>query len=148
MRNPNGDVLLVEPSYKQHWEIPGGLVEANESPRQAARRECREELGIDVPVGELLCIDFLVAHGGRPEGFMIVFDGGVTSLEVDRLALQADELLSARFVPPDALATYLKPAMVSRLTRAIAACAHQRVSYVEWSTEDLDAARADGGPLS
>ncbi|MGW1061169.1 NUDIX domain-containing protein [Micromonospora rubida] len=35
-------VLLVEPVYKAEWEIPGGCVEADESPHQAAIRECRE----------------------------------------------------------------------------------------------------------
>jgi ADP-ribose pyrophosphatase YjhB (NUDIX family) len=31
-------VLLVEPAYKDYWEIPGGAVEANESPYEAAVR--------------------------------------------------------------------------------------------------------------
>lgn len=30
--NIEGEVLLVEPTYKQHWELPGGVVEADESP--------------------------------------------------------------------------------------------------------------------
>ncbi len=37
-------VLLVEPTYKETWEVPGGMVELDESPREAARRECFEEL--------------------------------------------------------------------------------------------------------
>ncbi|MET8358865.1 NUDIX hydrolase [Micromonospora sp. NPDC005171] len=34
-------VLLVESAYKAQWEIPGGWVEADESPYQARIRECR-----------------------------------------------------------------------------------------------------------
>ncbi len=41
-----GRVLLVEPVYKRNWEIPGGVVELNESPRAACVREAGEELGL------------------------------------------------------------------------------------------------------
>ncbi|WSZ94010.1 NUDIX hydrolase [Micromonospora sp. NBC_00858] len=34
-----GRVLLVRPSYKKHWEIPGGFVEPGESPPAASKRE-------------------------------------------------------------------------------------------------------------
>lgn len=40
-----GRALLVEPVYKSYWEIVGGCVDANESPRQAAIRETKEEIG-------------------------------------------------------------------------------------------------------
>ncbi|MGH3757484.1 NUDIX domain-containing protein [Actinophytocola sp.] len=53
-RDKAGRVLLVEPSYKPNWEIPGGAVEADESPWDAAVRELGEELGWDRPLGRLL----------------------------------------------------------------------------------------------
>jgi len=54
----DGNVLLVNPTYKPGWELPGGVVEADESPADACRREVREELGLDVEVGELMCVDY------------------------------------------------------------------------------------------
>ena len=42
-RDEAGRVLLVRPTYKGGWEVPGGAVEADESPLAAARREVREE---------------------------------------------------------------------------------------------------------
>ncbi|MGW0970924.1 NUDIX domain-containing protein [Streptomyces sp. NPDC002516] len=45
----DGRVLMVEPTYKDYWDIPGGYVETGESPLQAADREVHEELGITPP---------------------------------------------------------------------------------------------------
>ena len=53
-----GRVLLLEPTYKDYREIPGGYVEKGESPRQACIREVREELGISPPIGRLLAVDW------------------------------------------------------------------------------------------
>ncbi len=41
-----GWILLVDPSYKDFWDIPGGVAEANEAPDETVRRELREELGL------------------------------------------------------------------------------------------------------
>ncbi len=46
------------------WEFPGGKVEAGESERVALARECREELGWDVEVGERLGGDVPLGDGG------------------------------------------------------------------------------------
>ena len=65
-RSADGRVLLVEPSYKPNWEIPGGAVEADESPWDGAARELAEELGLRLPVGRLLVVDGTTAlcdHG-------------------------------------------------------------------------------------
>jgi 8-oxo-dGTP diphosphatase len=40
-----GRILLVQPTYKDYWDIPSGYVETGETPAQAAAREVREELG-------------------------------------------------------------------------------------------------------
>ena len=54
----DGRVLLTRRAEGQHlagmWEFPGGKLEDGESPEEALVRECREECGIDVEVGEIL----------------------------------------------------------------------------------------------
>ena len=39
--------------FKGGWEFPGGKVEPGESPQEALRREIREELSMEIEVGEL-----------------------------------------------------------------------------------------------
>ena len=61
-------VLLVDPTYKAHWDLPGGMVESNEPPRKAAERELFEGLGVNLTVGRVLVLDWVGPHGavGRP----------------------------------------------------------------------------------
>src|SRR3954451_21181354 len=98
IRDEGGDVLLVEPTYKETWELPGGATEADESPAQCAGREAREELGLDLAVGRLLCVEWQGPEPERNESLMWIYDGGVISPEVtSRITLPPDELSSYRF---------------------------------------------------
>jgi hypothetical protein len=63
LRDGQGRILLVDPAYKPDWDLPGGIAKANEPPADAARRELREELGLEVRVGSLLCVDWVSPHG-------------------------------------------------------------------------------------
>jgi len=122
VRDPAGRILMVEPSYKPTWEIPGGMVEAQESPLDACHREIREELGIDVPITRLLVVDWVPRRGVWPEGLLFVFDGGTMS--PDRLAevtLPDDELLAVRFVTLAQARDHVGPGMHLRLREALTA---------------------------
>ena len=109
-------MLIVEPTYKPSWELPGGAVEADESPRSAAARELVEELGIRLEVGRLLCVEWQGPEPDRTESIMFVYDGGVLT-ESGHIRLPADELASFRFVNPEEL----DGLMVDRLTRRVRA---------------------------
>ncbi|MFJ6612382.1 NUDIX domain-containing protein [Streptomyces sp. NPDC091289] len=124
-RDVDGRVLLVEPNYREGWALPGGTVEseAGEGPRQGARRETAEEIGLDVAPGRLLAVDW-VRGAGRPPIVAYVYDGGV--LTADRLAairLQEEELLSWRLVAPADLDGFLLGALRHRVRAALAALA-------------------------
>lgn len=116
IRDDRGRVLLVEPTYKESWEIPGGAVEADESPRTACAREVEEELGLRRAVGRLLCLEWQGPEPDSSESLMFIYDGGVLS-DPSTIRLAADELASFRFVHPDDMDTL----MVARLPRRIRA---------------------------
>lgn len=108
-RDAEGNVLLVEPNYREGWGLPGGTVESDdgESPRQGARRETAEEIGLDVELGRLLAVDW-VRGPGRPPLVAYLYDGGVLGDgDFDAIRLQEEELLSWRLVPRAELSAYL-----------------------------------------
>lgn len=86
------EIVLVEPTYKDAWEIPGGVVEADESPWVAAERELKEELGLVRENMPVLLVDYVPrTPDGVPEGLLWIFDGGLLSeCERERLG-SADE---------------------------------------------------------
>ena len=75
----SGRILLVDPTYKPDWDLPGGMSEANEPPAETVRRELNEELDLDLHVGRLLCVDWVSPHGPWDDSLMFVFDGGTLS---------------------------------------------------------------------
>ncbi|WP_078882733.1 NUDIX hydrolase [Streptomyces albus] len=102
--DPQGRVLLVEPSYDGRLLMPGGGVEADtgETPRQAAAREWKEELGIPAAVGTLLATDW-VSHPDIPR-ICYVYDGGILGPDaLDQIRLPHPELVAWHLVSPDKL---------------------------------------------
>jgi 8-oxo-dGTP pyrophosphatase MutT (NUDIX family) len=118
-----GRVLLLQAAYKPTWEIPGGTVEAGESPRAAARREAREEIGLEVGVGRLLVVDWLRDDPPKTEALALVYDGGVLDArDSSAIRLPSDELVAYGFVDMDGAAGLTS----ERLERRILAALHAR----------------------
>jgi 8-oxo-dGTP diphosphatase len=120
----SGRLLILKPTYKSGWTIPGGVMEADgETPWQACRREVREECGLDLAAGRLACVDFRPPRPARPAGpgkpgkpanpggIRFLFDcGRLDDSSLAGLTLQAAEISEYRLVRlPKALKLLRKP---------------------------------------
>jgi len=118
IRTHDNRIVIVEPTYTDHWNLPGGEIEIGESPLDACRREVREELGLDLPIGRLLCVDYVRVR----DAYRFLFDGGRVDDEfLGRCALPPDELRSAQFATLTEAALLLHPQAASRLRHCLSA---------------------------
>ncbi len=87
------------------WEFPGGKVEPGENELDALVRECEEELGIKISVGERIGVDVPMAHGWALLRVWLarIVSGDPQPLEHASLRwLAVDELDSVPWLPADA----------------------------------------------
>jgi 8-oxo-dGTP diphosphatase len=113
--NESGEILLVRPTYKPYWDIPGGYVEPGESPRSACNREVREELGLNVQLGRMLSIDW-APHPEEGDKILFIFDGGRLTLDqLQSIRLDDNELSAYQFATPEELDDLTIPRLARRL---------------------------------
>lgn len=129
-----GRILLVRPTYKDFWDIPGGYVEPGETPYEACTREVAEELGIRPPIGSLLVVDWAPAPN-EGDKVLFVFDGGtLNNITQAAIQLQATELAEYRFITLTDAAALTVPRLVRRLTAALHSHREHRTVYLEHGT--------------
>ena len=115
----SGRLLILKPTYKSGWTIPGGVMEAGgETPWEACKREVREECGIELRNGRLACVDFRRPRPGSPGGIRFLFDcGSFEDTCLAAIAVQVEEICEHRLaVLPEALQLLRRP--IRRRVRA------------------------------
>ncbi|WP_422733544.1 NUDIX domain-containing protein [Micromonospora sp. WMMD558] len=124
--DPAGNVLLVKPTYRDHWAFPGGYVDEGEYPHESCAREIREELGVHVTAGELLVVDWAPPAGQRPRAIIsFTFDCGsligpdgldFSGQELEDIAFYSQEEAEERL--PDNVAPRVRAALQARAQNA------------------------------
>lgn len=91
--------------WKDWWEFPGGKIEAGEEPKDALKREIREELATEIEVGKLLTTveyDYLKFHLTMHCYLCSIVCGDLSLLEhEDARWLAREELGSVKWLPAD-----------------------------------------------
>ena len=132
LRDAHGRILLVDPTYKPDWDLPGGMAEANEPPADAVRRELREELGLDLQVGDLLCVDWVSPHGPWDDLVNFIFDGGVLDERaIAGLRLMDNELRAYDLCDEGQVKERLRPYVWRRVRVALEALTTGRARYLQ-----------------
>jgi 8-oxo-dGTP diphosphatase len=130
--NQEGALLLVKPTYRDYWLLPGGAIEENESPFQACIREVHEELGLAFALGRLLCLDYVSRQGMVTESLQFIFSGGVlTEAQIGAIRLPQDELSEFRFVGWTEAIALVSPRMSKRIEYCLQALEKKTAIYLE-----------------
>lgn len=116
----SGRLLILKPTYKSGWTIPGGVMEADgETPWEACQREVSEECGLTVRSGRLAAVDFRRPRPGRPGGLRFLFDCGRLGDEaLAGVRLQSAEISEYRLVRPREAAGLLRKPIRRRVRAA------------------------------
>ncbi len=130
--NEQGNILIVKPTYRQDWLLPGGIVERDESPRQACAREVKEELNLIAHLNQLLCVEYHSDDIRQTESVQFVFYGGVLEeSQVPSITLQITELSEYRFAPCEEALHLLSCKLAKRLPYCIQALEKNTTIYLE-----------------
>lgn len=131
IRNGAGELLIVQPGYREGWLLPGGVVEADESPQQALLREIAEELNLPARSPRLRCVDYLGAGPRYGESLHLLFEcAAPTAAELREMRVDGVELLQWRWSSPAQAQDLLVPSIAARL-RALERAASAAPLYLE-----------------
>jgi ADP-ribose pyrophosphatase YjhB (NUDIX family) len=114
------ELLIVKPTYREKWLIPGGVVELGESPRDACLREVREELGLELQLERLLTVEYNRTENGESLQFIFAVEK-ISRAALKEIRLPADEIAEFKLVAPADAVPMLEPYLSRRVRHALEA---------------------------
>ena len=134
-RNIGDQILLVKPGYKEYWSLVGGVIDKDESPKQAAVREIREEIGLKKNCLRFVSVDYHAnKNTDKGESLQFMFDGGVLlEDEICKIVLADGEIDDYVFVTWEKGMTMCSDSMNKRLAVNRKAIVENNSLYLEES---------------
>lgn len=121
-------ILILETNYQKSWSIPGGVVESGEAFLQAAIRETMEEIGCEVIIKRLLCIDYGIGSDISGDATHLIFYGDIGDQQVKPCN---DEIISYSWLEANVAIPMLSNALGKRVSCAIKALNDDKIYYCE-----------------
>lgn len=134
LRTDGDRVALCQLVYKKDWDLPGGIVDPDESPADCVVREVREELGLDVAVRGLLAVNWLPPYRGWDDALLCLFDlGHVPEETLDSAVLQKREIRAVHWADAATVEDRTAPYTATMIAE-VALGAREGTSFLENST--------------
>lgn len=121
LRNADGNLLLVDPVQARLG-----------SARRHGRSQLHEELGLDLQAGNLLCVEWVSAHGPWDDLLNFIFDGGILDDHaIASLQIMDDELRAYEFCDEGQAKERLRPYAWRRVQATLDAIATGQARYLQ-----------------
>lgn len=118
LRDERGRLLLCQLTYKQEWDMPGGIVDPGEPPSTTLTREIDEELAMHLPPRDLLAVNWLPPYRGWSDALLFVFDlGTVDSAWIDEVRTHPREIVAVHWADEATVRARCAPYVVRLLER-------------------------------
>lgn len=130
--NEKGELLVLKPSYRDNWLLPGGVVEHGETLLQAAVREVKEEIGVDMKIKSIRCVDMKPGQGMMPDSVQSIFESEIISnAQLSDIQLDNEEITEYAFLPLQEALKRITPTAAVRIGQALVAREQNTVFYLE-----------------
>lgn len=96
LENDIGELLIVKANYKSYWTLPGGIVDSNETPKQGAIRETREEIGVTIDSDHVSFVAVANRISSEAQTYQFIFKASLPS--AISIVLQKSEIDEYAFV--------------------------------------------------
>lgn len=92
LEDKKGQALIVKSGYKPHWTFPGGIIDAGETPKEAAIRETFEEVGIRVDPKNVEFVAVINRKSDYADTYQFLFKATLEPDAIDNIKLQPEEI--------------------------------------------------------
>ncbi|MDJ1133623.1 NUDIX domain-containing protein [Streptomyces iconiensis] len=124
-------VLLAKPSYKPVWDLPGGVIDAGESPRETCLREVAEELALTPVLDRLIGVIWIPPWPPRAPSNVFVFGGRISAEEAAGIRMRPEEIADYGFFGPDDQLPPMERLTVRKVTTCAAGLRNGETVYYE-----------------
>jgi ADP-ribose pyrophosphatase YjhB (NUDIX family) len=104
IENEAHELLVVKANYKKYWTLPGGMIDHDETPKQAAIREVAEEVGIVLDAKSVEFVAVVDRMSSTAQTYQFIFKAAVPIAGLESIILQASEIDEYAFVSKDQIA--------------------------------------------